>query len=72
MGADPSYEATSMLSFGNLRTTLLILAVVAMGGAWMLEQPRSTVVTWHPRIRLLWRLLPKDGAEQLHHKYKTR
>lgn len=61
-------KATSPLSFGNLRTTLLILAVVAMGGAWLLEQPRSSVVTWHPRIRLLWRLLPKDGEEQLDHK----
>ncbi|CAK8986521.1 unnamed protein product [Durusdinium trenchii] len=43
----------------DMRTTLLILAVVAMGGSWMLEQPRSSLLTWHPRIRLLWRLLPK-------------
>lgn len=42
-----------------LRTSLLILATTAMGGAWLLEQPRSSIVLWHPRIRLLWRLLPQ-------------
>ena len=42
-----------------LRTALLILAITAMGGAWLLEQPRSSIVLWHPRIRLLWRLLPQ-------------
>ena len=46
----------------RLRVTLLILAVVAMGGSWMVEQPRSSLLTWHPRIRLLWRLLPEVGA----------
>lgn len=25
----------------------------------MIEQPRSSMVVWHPRIRLLWRLIPK-------------
>ena len=38
------------------------MASVAMGGAWMIEQPRSSLVIWHPRIRLLWRLLPKAGV----------
>lgn len=42
-----------------LRTSLLILATTAMGGAWLLEQPRTSIVLWHPRIRLLWRLLPQ-------------
>ena len=32
-----------------------------MGGAWVIEQPRSSAVIWHPRIRQLWRLLPKVG-----------
>ena len=41
------------------RTALLVLAVTAMGGTWMIEQPRSSTLLWHPRIRLLWRLLPK-------------
>ena len=38
---------------------MLVLAVTAMGGAWIIEQPRSSILDWHPRIRLLWRLLPK-------------
>ena len=42
-----------------LRCTLLILAVQSMGGTWILEQPRSSEVLWHPRVRLLWRLLPE-------------
>ncbi|CAK9093366.1 Uncharacterized protein SCF082_LOCUS43920 [Durusdinium trenchii] len=55
-------ESMDFVKHGNeftAKTTLLILAVVAMGGSWMLEQPRSSLLTWHPRIRLLWRLLPK-------------
>ncbi|CAK9026536.1 unnamed protein product [Durusdinium trenchii] len=43
----------------GMQTALLILAITAMGGTWILEQPRSSLVIWHPRIRLLWRLLPK-------------
>lgn len=41
------------------RVVLIILAITAMGGSWMLEQPNSSQVHWHPRIRLLWRLLPQ-------------
>ena len=37
------------------------MAVTAMGGCWVLEQHRSSLVDWHPRIRLLWRLLPEAG-----------
>ena len=42
-----------------LRTTLLILAITAMGGTWLLEQPSTSQVDWHPRVRLLWRLVPQ-------------
>lgn len=32
-----------------------------MGGGWLLEQPSTSCVEWHPRVRLLWRLLPEVG-----------
>ncbi|CAK9011436.1 Uncharacterized protein SCF082_LOCUS11092 [Durusdinium trenchii] len=41
------------------RACLLILAISAMGGGWLLEQPSTSCVEWHPRVRLLWRLLPE-------------
>ncbi|CAK9116681.1 unnamed protein product [Durusdinium trenchii] len=43
------------------RACLLILAISAMGGGWLLEQPSTSCVEWHPRVRLLWRLLPEVG-----------
>ena len=48
------------------RTCLLILAISAMGGTWVLEQPRSSLVDWHPRVRLLFKLLPKVGGSKEH------
>ena len=41
------------------RTVLLVLACNAMGAAWMIEQPRSSILPWHPRMRLLFKLCPK-------------
>ncbi|CAK9057773.1 unnamed protein product [Durusdinium trenchii] len=36
-----------------------------MGGTWVLEQPRGSMVSWHPRIRELWRSFPKVRREAL-------
>ena len=44
------------------RTALLIWAIVAMGGCFVLEQPRSSQLGWHPRIVELFRALPKVGV----------
>ena len=41
---------------------LLILLTSAMGGTWLLEQPRSSIIQFHPRIRWLWAQLPKVGG----------
>ncbi|CAL1131372.1 unnamed protein product [Cladocopium goreaui] len=40
-------------------TVLLIMVVSAMNGAWILEQPSSTRLLSHPRVRHLWHLLPR-------------
>lgn len=42
-----------------LRTSLIIMLVTAMGGAWLLEQPSSSQLTWLPCIRFLWRVIPQ-------------
>ena len=44
------------------RTCLLIYAVSSMAGSWLLEQPRSSQLMWHPRVRQLWMALPKVGC----------
>ena len=41
------------------RVSLLILVISAMNGCWILEQPRSSLLAWHPRVRWLFRQLPK-------------
>lgn len=48
-------------AWSHCRACLLILAISAMGGGWLLEQPSTSCVEWHPRVRLLWRLLPEVG-----------
>jgi len=30
-----------------------------MAGAWILEQPRSSRLIWHPRVRHVFRMMPK-------------
>jgi hypothetical protein len=30
-----------------------------MNGAWVLEQPRSSMLPWHPRVMELWSKLHK-------------
>ncbi|CAK8985281.1 unnamed protein product [Durusdinium trenchii] len=52
----PSVQLSNALTS---RTCLLIYLITAMGGVWILEQPRSSLVSWHPRIRLLWKSIPK-------------
>ncbi|CAL1159177.1 unnamed protein product [Cladocopium goreaui] len=55
-------EGVKMVFEGNQlasRTALLIWAIVAMGGCFVLEQPRSSQLGWHPRIVELFRALPK-------------
>ena len=42
-----------------LRSCLLLWAAQAMGGTFLLEQPRSSMVLWHPRLRELMKALPK-------------
>ena len=60
----PKTDAAKPASARLPRTCLLILAISAMGGTWVLEQPRSSLVDWHPRVRLLFRLLPKVGGSK--------
>lgn len=64
--ASPAWQLveTANLLASELRITLIILAVVAMGGSWLVEQPRSSMLPWHPRVRLLWRLLPQVWASR--------
>ncbi len=45
------------------RTALLIFAIAAMDAAWLLEQPRSSMLHWHPRMQQLWSSVPKVGKE---------
>ena len=50
------------------RTAFLILVAVARGAAWLLEQPRSSVMPLHPRmmkIQELGAMLATHGL--LHH-----
>ncbi|CAK9008773.1 unnamed protein product [Durusdinium trenchii] len=47
-------HAVSSVSQGNqlaTRCALLLYSIVAMGGCFLLEQPRSSMLSWHPRIR---------------------
>lgn len=56
-------------AFPPCRTCLLLWAVQAMGGAFLLEQPRSSMVLWHPRMRELMKSIPKvssSGAKICH------
>ncbi|CAJ1404491.1 unnamed protein product [Effrenium voratum] len=41
------------------RCCLLILVMTSMNLAWLIEQPRSSMLPWHPRIRWLFSRLPK-------------
>ena len=41
------------------RTALLIMVVAACGGCWVIEQPSTSQLTWHPRVQLLWTMMPK-------------
>ena len=54
---DPSGCGTFLVN--SIRTCLLIWVVQAMGGCFILEQPRSSMVVWHPRVRELMKSLPK-------------
>lgn len=47
------------LSFKSPRVCALIMVISAMNGAWLIEQPRSSQLIWHPRVRQLFRALPK-------------
>lgn len=64
-GIDPNLFRFSK-GYGSIaqpqpRVCLLIFAISAMDGAWVLEQPRSSALEWLPCIRQLWRSLPKVG-----------
>ena len=39
------------------RTCLLILLVLAMGGAWVIEQPAHSVLEYYPRFRVIWKMV---------------
>lgn len=43
------------------RTALLIYVICALGGVWVLEQPSTSQLRWHPRIRALFRHIHKAG-----------
>ena len=41
------------------RTCLLLFLIQAMGGSFVLEQPRSSLVLWRPRMRAFLKSIPK-------------
>ena len=43
----------------HLRVMLLVVLATAMDLAWLLEQPGSSLMEWHPRFRWVIRRLPK-------------
>ena len=45
----------------DLRTIILILLASSMGLAWLLEQPGSSQMEWHPRFAYMIRCLPQAG-----------
>lgn len=45
-----------------MRTCLLMWVIHAMGGTFLLEQPRSSMVLWHPRVREFMKSLPKASG----------
>ena len=53
----PSYHCPSTVLL--LRVTLLLVALEAIGAAWMVEQPISSLAWYHPRLREILRNFPK-------------
>ena len=53
----PSYNCPSTVLL--LRVTLLLVALEAIGAAWMVEQPISSLAWYHPRLREILRNFPK-------------
>ena len=51
------------------RTVLLLWVVQAMGGSFLVEQPRSSMLLWHPRMREFTLSLPKVGWFPFPHGY---
>lgn len=46
---------------GNLlagRALLLVLIIAAKGGFWVLEQPSTSIMEWHPMFQAIIKLLP--------------
>lgn len=48
------------------RTCLLLWVVQAMGGSFLLEQPRSSLLLWQPRMREFMKSLPKVAYGKNH------
>jgi len=44
------------------RTMLLLMVVSAMNGCWLVEQPTSSQLLSHPRVREVWRMLPRASS----------
>ena len=44
-----------------LRVSLLLMALQAIGAAWVVEQPVSSLVWYHPRLRFILRRFTKVG-----------
>ncbi len=55
---NPHSPLSLVLAF-ELRVTLLILALQAMGAAWLVEQPISSLAFYHPRLRSILRSIDK-------------
>ena len=47
-----------------LRVSLLLMALQAIGAAWVVEQPVSSLVWYHPRLRAILRRFTKVGFLQ--------
>ena len=54
------------------RTCLLLWVVQAMGGSFLLEQPRSSLLLWQPRMREFMKSLPKVAFGKTYFSLKTK
>ena len=59
---DTSHPHPSPLHTSLLRVSLLLMALQAIGAAWVVEQPVSSLVWYHPRLRAILRRFNKAGG----------
>jgi hypothetical protein len=57
------FEETSAASSPAGRTALLLAIAEVFGAAWLLEQPSSSVLKWHPRFRWVIKNFPQAHVD---------